>query len=71
MKDKDLNTKGRKGAYDTLLEAFNLGADELSVEDIERMFHEKINKPLEKMDFDLIHECLLTFDYLKKDKDKQ
>ncbi len=68
MKDKDVNAK-RKSVYEALLEAFDLGEDDLSAEDIERMFHEEINKPLEEMDFDLIRECLLTLEYLKEDKE--
>lgn len=68
MKDKDANTK-RKSVYEALLEAFDLGEDDLSDEDIERMFHEEINKPLEEMDFDLIRECLLTLEYIKEDKE--
>ena len=29
--------------------------------------NEELKKPVKEIDFDLVHECILTIDYLKKD----
>lgn len=69
MKNKDFKDKRRKSSYDTLIEAFGFEEDTISLEDIERMFNEELKKPVNEIDFDLIHECILTIDFLKNKED--
>lgn len=67
MINKDFNDKRRKSYYETLIKAFGFEEDDLSLEDIEDMLNEELKKPVKEIDFDLVHECILTIDYLKKD----
>ncbi len=67
MINKDFNDKRRKSYYEALIKAFGFEEDDLSLEDIEDMLNEELKKPVKEIDFDLVHECILTIDYLKKD----
>lgn len=61
--------KGKENLYNALIEAFGFDEDDCSLEDIERIFNEEIEKPDDEIDFDLVHECILTIDFLKNKED--
>lgn len=63
------NRKFEKDSESLIKIILPVDTTDYSLEDIEHIFNEEIEKPDDEIDFDLVHECILTIDFLKNKED--